>query len=443
MIAIPATVLLLLCPAAGQGGEGPGGRQAVIYDGGSVSWSDFYLELARRHRGKQLGKNALDHLVNKLIVELEAKKRELDVPGSEVDKRLALVEKQLKAQGKGSLAAFLAKRWMTIDEFREMSRLSLLNEKLTRKDLGLGPTDRITSSQYALWSKEMQGRYAVVTDANSLPADTAARLKDHTITLMELGGEMARNLNAKDRRSILQQMAAYRLLRREAKKLGVEVTAANIEAEVAKRRALFARDPKFKGVTLEDFLHLQGRTLSDFENGEAFRAQLYVSLIGEHKFSTAKLESEYTTNPSLWAGRVGVSRRVFRIVFRVTKDRNADQTRDLCNKIAAKIKDLKTFQLYAQRLSEDLVTAKRAGDIGDLHRNQPHYSEALLSAAFALPVGRVSQPIVEPDVVSLLFVTEVKPAPKGKELIAAMRRFSMATWLEELVRSNNVRFMTN
>ncbi|MFQ5507640.1 MAG: SurA N-terminal domain-containing protein, partial [Planctomycetota bacterium] len=411
-------------------------RDAVVFKGGSVLRDEYHLELARRHRGKPLGKEALDHLVEKRIVELEAKARKVDFSDAEIDARIQFIRRQLEASEQ-SLDSLIRSKGMTRTEFRNYVKLSLLHEHLARKDLALGPEERLDPAQQRLWVDGLRRAHRLVTDPAKLPAGVCARVDGEELSLRKLGQVMDANLAPEDRRAILQQMVAYRLLQAECAKRELSVTKALVEAEIQERRKAFRKNRSFEGLSFEDLLRAQGRTLDDLKRGEAFQAQLLVALLGEALHPAKAIREDFDKNPRQWHGRVGVSRHGFRIFVRAKPERSPEEARALCEKLAKRARDLGSFQALARSYSEDVASRARGGDLGFLHREHPRHGKALLKALFALPIGKVSAPVEDrvgdKQGYSLLFLTELKPAPTGEALERAIRRWKMTKYLEQLL----------
>ena len=122
-----------------------------------------------------------------------------------------MIRAQLKRQ-QMSLDAYLRPMGMNLEQFREATKISLLANELVLQDLGLPGGTTIQNKDLALWVQEMRKRHKVVSEPAKLDKDVALRVGDERIGLGRLGQVMLRKLSAKDRREILEQMVAYRLL---------------------------------------------------------------------------------------------------------------------------------------------------------------------------------------------------------------------------------------
>ena len=416
------------------------GKNAAVFNGGTVLWDDFYLELARRHRGRPLGKESLDHLIDKKIVEIEAANRGSSVSAAEIQARYDDLEARLE-RSKITLSEHLKAKRMSDQDFRAYLKLSLQNEKLVRTDLGLDDGSPLLPEQIRLWAVEKRRQHKVIRDISKLAFDVCATIGEERISLRSLGEVMAPGISRSDRENLLEQMVAHRLLAMEAKRLKLETTDAMLDEEIVKRSKSLAANAKFKGISLKQLLAAQGRTIEDFRRGEVLRTQVLVLLLGEHLHPETSLVAELEKKPGYWLDRVGPSRHVYRLYLRKSKKRSFERVREALNDLRSKIKSLEIFKQATTRFSDDMSSKKSGGSMGFLHRKEDAVSAVLLKAAFSLPLAKVSEAIHEDKGSSLLWVSEIKAAPKGDEIYVAMRQFKMNALLVRLVRESGLRFI--
>ena len=416
-------------------------RFAATFEGGTVTWNEFYEELARRHRGKQLGKDSLEHLIEKVIVEREAERRGQKIAPGEVDRYLEMLEKQLASQQR-SLREHLTQRGMSLASFKDYIALSRLYERLAKSDLGLDDKTELDEGRRKLWITEQKRKHAVEDAVAKLPQDAAALVDGQAVSLLDLGRTMARSLVADERHSILRQMVAYRLLQQEAQKLGVVVDAKSYDRALAAKRAEIAANPEYAkhGVNLESLLQAQGRSVADMQRGEVFRAEVLIEAIGQARFTDSALQTRLDEDPATWERRVGAAREVHRLLLAVGPKRDEAKAIADAKLLAAKIDGPQTFAAAARRFSDDEGSKGRGGRLGWLHREEPGVDASLLRAAFELEYGKLSAPVREVDGVSLLLVTQGNDGPKGADRLAAMRRYEIGKWLRGIVDAAKVEF---
>lgn len=415
-------------------------RLAARFTGGGVTWKDFHLEIARRYRGRDFAKSALNNLIETRIVGIESRKRGLRPDKLAVEARFQQIQRQL-AQTKKKLSDLLKARHMTRDEFHQVVELSINTEALVRQDLGLEPGTQPDPRKIKLWMSEKKKEMGVVTDLIKLPPDVCARIKDKDIPLDRLGESMARILDPKDKKRILREMVAYRLLQRKGKELAIELKPGDIEAQLERRRRDFESRPQLaqQGLKMEDLLRAQGRTIQDLVRGEVFRTNILIQKIGDKLYPMSRIEADSVQRRDYWRDRVGPSRRVLRLWVQGPPRRTRADAEVLLGGIAKQIQSQQAFQALARKFSEDTASKQLAGDIGYLHRVQARFPIPLLAAAFDRPIGAFSPKIIEESGgFSLVYVTQEKPGPKGKELWEAIRRFQMTELLAKMIEKNHL-----
>jgi foldase protein PrsA len=87
-----------------------------------------------RELEKQTGKDTLENVITKQLILQEAQKQNISVPDSEVDTKLADIEKQVGDKG-AKLDELLAAQGQTRDSLKEQLMLQVLIEKLVGKDI--------------------------------------------------------------------------------------------------------------------------------------------------------------------------------------------------------------------------------------------------------------------------------------------------------------------
>ena len=443
--ALGSAILWCSTPLIAQGApqakaEAPGSeRIAAVFGDSSISWDEFYLELARRHRGTDLGKEALDHLIQSRVVALESDRRKIRVSDKEIDQYVASARAELR-KNKMSLDAQLVSRGMTMAEFRDFVRLSRTYDRLVRQDLKLAAGVRPTAAQRKLWMSERRRKLGVKVDVRKLATDVAAVIDGKIVTLGELGLSMTRTLRKQERISILRQMIAYRLLQREAARLGVTITPKDHEAALDRKRREYERNAQLRklGVNLEQLLAAQGRSIEDLRQGEVFRAEVLIGVLGKRMFPDAKLVAASNAEPAKWEARVGEAREVSRILLGGKPRRSLDKAKDLLTKIRSKLSGASDFAPAARQFSEDTSSKRKGGKLGWIHKDQRGLDKALVEAAFRLDIGKISKPIASKDGWSLLLVHRARPAPTGRSLIEAMRQYEVAQWLRNAVEAAKI-----
>ncbi len=439
--------LITTSPCA-YGAPAQDGSLAAKAKGASVSWGEFHLELARRHRGKALGKDALAHIVQRELIILEARKRQTKTPTRQIEHRIDQVRASLKQQNI-RLEDYLGRMGMTLAQFRFDVKLSLLGEILAREDLGLDAKTPLRKRDLDLWVQDSKRRHKIKEAPGDLPPDACLAIGDHEVPLSDLGAVMAKKLAAKDRQSILREMMAYRLLRKEAKEKGVRITKEMLASHLARRRAELAADPKYKSLSVgfDDLIRAQGRNLSDFVDAEVFRAQVLMIELEKQLFDSARLDEELKNRSAYWLDRIGPSRKIFRFFLAGVPEakkkpgvRTLQEAKKLCKDLVPKLRDLGTFIRAAKVLSDDSNTKKVGGNCGFLYRKSRGFEDAFLKACFIAAPGTLAGPIQEAHGYSLCWVSELRPSPRADVLRKKVRRSLMSEHVRKLLQAAKLEF---
>jgi parvulin-like peptidyl-prolyl isomerase len=133
-VAIAGVALSLAGAATALGASTEGGPVAAMVNGQSITQEALVQRLLAYH-----GKATLEAMINRALVEQEAKKQGVTASDAEVDTRLSLIKNQLG--GAESYNRWLAGSDLTAAQHREQVRATLLTEKIVTK------TDPIKDSE--------------------------------------------------------------------------------------------------------------------------------------------------------------------------------------------------------------------------------------------------------------------------------------------------------
>jgi hypothetical protein len=414
-----------------------------------VTWRELWIELARRHRGKELGTQARAFLLQSALVQRESERRNLSVPERAIEARLEMIRKQLRSQGL-ELRNYLGQMGLSVEQFRETTRSSLLANELVRQDLGLPSSAPVQEKDLSLWIDEMRKHYEIIEDPAKLEADVALRIDKTTIGLARLGEIMLRKLQVNDRQEILEQMVAYRLLDQKARKLEIRISQQDLDSELARRKAEIAANPSYArlGVDFAGLLQAQGRSVHDFVQGEVFRAQVYMRVLAAKLFPAERLDQELATRREHWLGRYGKTRQCYRLVIlgsdaaAAQGGRSAKEALEIITGIAGQIHDEQDFIRAAQQWSDEASTRKTGGKLGWQPRITAQIPGVFMERAFELEIGKLSEPFAIRGGYALALVTAERPAPDEEQLRARIRRALMQAQVRSWLEASKLEFFS-
>lgn len=142
----------------------------AMVNGRPISRSAFNTQLEQ-----QSGKEVLNSLITKSLIEQEADKRHVSVPQSEVDSDTKKIEQQLSAQGQ-NLDQALAARGMTRSQFTDQLRLQKLVEKL------LGNNIKVSDKEVQDYIDQHKDQLGDTSNMDQLKAQVRAQLEQDKLS---------------------------------------------------------------------------------------------------------------------------------------------------------------------------------------------------------------------------------------------------------------------
>jgi foldase protein PrsA len=207
-------------------------------------------------------------------------------------------------------------------------------------------------------------------------------------------GELYDALYAQSGEEVLEDIIYKRLIFQEAKKLGLAVSSADVDAEIKK-----LVDEQFMGDDQQLLMVLAqyGMTIETLKDNA--RVYLTVEKI---------LRSRLTITDEEAAAYFNENRETFNIPEEVKARHILVETEAEADEIIALLKGGADFAVLAGERSKDPGSKSQGGDLGFFNRNYSMYQE-FLDAAFALAVGEVSAPVKSPVGYHVIEVLERKP----------------------------------
>ncbi len=200
------------------------------------------------------------------------------------------------------------------------------------------------------------------------------------------------------RSQVLDWLIDQELIDQAAKRMGITVTDADVDAEVQR-----IKNDNSSGFA--DWLKANGFT------EDSFRTQTRSDLLG------AKVRDEVTK---------GVPTQAEQVHLRQILVETQDQANDILTKLR---QGAGTFESLAKQYSQDNMTAQNGGDMGWVPRGV--LAESVEQAAFALQPGQISNPVQSPLGWHLLQVEE-RAANRdiSPDILANLRQQAFMKWLE-------------
>jgi peptidyl-prolyl cis-trans isomerase SurA len=190
-------------------------------------------------------------------------------------------------------------------------------------------------------------------------------------------------------RKVLDRVVEEKLIEQEARKSGIKVTSKEVEVAVEDVK----RKNKIDQEKLEKALAAEGLTLEAFKKDlerRILRTKFVHSVVKvEQKAGEKELMEFFQNNANQY--RVNESYRPAHILFLIPQDATLEQVRGIrkkCQKVLERINEGADFTKMAMEYSEDSVSRKVGGDLGEFKKGE--LLPALEKEAMGLQVGEVS-----------------------------------------------------
>ncbi len=410
----------------------PDDRADVVARGGGLELTSAELGpvLLRRYAMSSSGREVLEHFLTTRLLERMAHERRMTVTDADVDRRVAELDRQVRANGsRAGIAGELASNEVDPLEFRELLRMAIVQERLCREALGLPPDSPLNGDQQKIWiEKEMADR-GLHAPPPPWSDGVAGRCGDVSVSRAEYETKLRQSLPVEDVRETSYQLLVVKGIRARMPDFSEAARARAIDAEIEHRRREAEADPRYRGAPFERLLSMQGLSL------EALRVDPAVELAAFSKAWVARtypedaLRKVYGEERATFDGRHGEAVRARLLLLRAALLTNplnprgfgeaASQLETLARNIATEAE----FEAAARSHSEESRTRARGGDLGWLTRVGDGLEE-LRAGIFAdlrtrgpLPAGgRLVGPLRLDEGMALVWLGEARGAPSWDEM---------------------------
>jgi len=184
MLAIASLAILCLAPP-----QGPTEALATYELNGesrTITRTDVALEMAFHLRRDERGRQGCEMLVDALITRQEAKRANVMPTTRDAQEYWKKLQDQLIKAGHDP-SDFAAVRNTSEQQWLEDLSVQIAQERVVRKELGLGENEQVSGDMLKLWLGEARQRAKVETDPDKLPVGTAAMVDKTPIALIDLG----------------------------------------------------------------------------------------------------------------------------------------------------------------------------------------------------------------------------------------------------------------
>jgi hypothetical protein len=431
--AFTATLLLVL-PAFAQdaapaqlrddawkgGAPVPPGAVAVIA-GIPVTNEVFVDEMATRgaRADNPVGREALNNLIDEILVANEASRRQITVTEPDLDRRVRDIDCQLR-QHKTCLEAEMRTKNISMETFRGKLRKQILLELLTREDQRIPANQPVGNDQQKVWLKNRRDAAKVEVDRARLNRGETALIDGTPVEDKVFVRALLASADRKEIRKVADFLLQYVFGLHLLEQAGSPLTEADVEQEFQDRKRAFESNPEFRGIEYEAIVKERtGFDAAALKQSRGFRLNAAVSKLARRLFSETDVRGYYETNLSYFGPRYSVTHLLIKGSDRPLRDQSGKaltqplaQARQQIEGIKRQIDEGKRLEDLVPMYSEHLPTKIRGGRLDAFTpKNAPAAFPELGEAVTKLDVDRVSGPILTSAGYHLVRVDRIDPPP--------------------------------
>ena len=273
-------------------------EQVATIDGElPLTWADLDRYLGTVYARLPEGVDALQQLVAEAVIDSAATAAGVTVSDADIaalEARLEAKAREASGGAKGLQESLGAS--VTPADLRAALRLQALHERIVRQDEGLADDAPPDPAQLKSWlDAHVPGDKLVeppLTDA------LAATWPGGEITKAQVGKRLRSLLPPKEVSGVLTEMIGVLLVRREAARLGLQLTPAEATREVLDRDATLKSKAGAGDVSYDQFVQtVQKRSLKELLESEQFGAEVLLRMISERQWTEDSARAEWEAHP--------------------------------------------------------------------------------------------------------------------------------------------------
>jgi hypothetical protein len=412
----------------------------------TLSFAELDQLVLERHALGETGRAALKHLVRARLLDQLARESRLEVGPAAVDARCAEFEAEIGAASGRTLDEYLAENGVSRAKFREFLRLAIVQETLARRALGLPEKKPVPGDQQEMWLDQVIAQRGTSTPPPPWPDGVAARCGGLEIGAGDYLAHLRDQLDPDTlREDCYQALLKKRVLARMSD-VSDEGRALAVEAELARRRAEAAAEPKYRGLTYDQVLAAQGSLLAALPHDPAIVSAALAHVWVDRTHGEDGLKQAYASERAWFDGRFGDAYELRVLFLRAAHLTNAlvprsfgDAERDL-DALRPALRTAAEFAREAKARSEDARTRENGGLLGFVTAGDESVPEPIRSAAFGAPgTGeRAIGPVRLQNGVALVWIGAKRPASGWNDMRRHVHRELRRRFLEDVLPKKDV-----
>jgi hypothetical protein len=415
----------------------------------TIQWKDLDpLMKARRVMSKE-GRAALRHMMESRALEVLARENGIEVSDARVEARWKDLESQIRASGDHTgIAGYLKKGHLTDAEFRRYLKLSIVEETLTRRALGMDDKTPLTGEQQQMWMDERLQERKYTEIAPPWKDGLAATCIGFSVRLEELVRELRQRLPEQDVRDDCYQVLLYRRMAKRLPDLAPAKLEEYVQKELERRRLEVTSDPRYKGIPYEKILLAQGILPESLATDPSVLVAALSRAWVDRSYPNEALKRVYADEREYFDGQYGDAIDTSMLFLRGAQFKNEYNPRTFTEADAtlaqwkAGLRSLDDFQRLAKTESEDAPTKESGGAMGYVTTGN-----ARIPAEIRAEVGRALNsnppydaigknlvgPVRLPNGCVLLWLGTRRPAPSWDGMAAQVHRELRKRFIDEVL----------
>ncbi len=429
-----------------------GGRVAARGGGLELSFAELDELLLSRHGGAPEGREALRELLERRVLEKLAVSEKVEVSQARLNERWKELDEATRDQGGGSLVELLASTRVDPVVFRELLRLSLVEEILSRRALGIPEKDPITAEQQEMWLQGVLDERGHEVLPRPWKDGVVARSGDAVVATTDFAILLRERVSEEALRSACHELLLEKRLLARMPDLASEALDRAVADELERRRAEAQANPDYKGLPYEQLIAARGLTMELLRTDPAIHIAALSQLWAARSLRDEDLRGAYQSEREFFDGRFGEGVAVAMIHLNAAENKNAlvprtfDEAEQELVALRARIGGIEDFQRIAREKSEHLASKARGGQLGILTRDStllpPEVRDEIFAALDSQPGDR-SGTILGPRRIQgaciLLCLGARRPTPTWEQMAPEVARELRRRFLEESMPRDRVK----
>jgi hypothetical protein len=461
----PLTTLALasLCApplaAASPKSAAPTAQEAASSDWGDVAarcleqalaWPALDELLIARHALGEDGRSALRQLLRARLLDKLARESKLEISKDMLQARWESIDREILAGGNpDGLAGYLRDEGVDPKVFREFLRLGMVQETLARRALGIPEGREVNAEQQEMWLDQVIEQRGTDWPAPPWPDGIAARCGDVSVPAKDFTQFLRTQLPSDVVREACYQLLLEQRVRARMPDVSAEALDQAVEAEIGRRRAEVAEDPRYKGLSYEQVLSAQGMALDTVKRDPSVVCAALATLWVDRSYGEEGLRKVYAEERAVFDGLHGEAREVRALFLRGAMFANQLNSRTFAQaearlaELAEQVASPDDFTRLVAEHSEDATSREKQGLLGWVPRGDERVPSAIRDAVYSeggrdRGTGRLVGPVRLANGAVLLWVGARRPAPGWETMRAAVHGELRRRFLEDCLRRDCV-----